>query len=98
MRRPEKEIPEDELLDWASAVLGKMDDRYAKALDLQGWMIVNKDDPTRRWPFDSQSFGYPAPDWCEDYGVVWHRQDYGPAPKADMSPTPKRSPRKPPSP
>jgi len=67
VRRPEKEIPEDELLDWASAVLGKMDDRYAKALDLQGWMIVNKDDPTRRWPFDSQSFGYPAPDWCEDY-------------------------------
>jgi hypothetical protein len=66
MKRTEKDIPLEEQLAWVSAVLDEIGDRHAKALDLQGWKIINKDDPDHRWPFDSQSFGYTAPDWCDD--------------------------------
>ena len=70
MRKPQtaflKEMSEDEQLDWASDVLCKVTDRHAVALDLQGWKIVHKDDPDRRWPFDSKSAGCASPDWCED--------------------------------
>jgi hypothetical protein len=73
MQKPEtaylKTMSEDEQLEWASDVLWEITDEHAKALDLQGWKIVNKNDPTNwRWPFDSRDSGCDCPDWCED----WH--------------------------
>ena len=48
-------------------MLWEITDEHTKALDLQGWKIVNKDDPTNwRWPFDSRDSGCGCPDWCED--------------------------------
>jgi hypothetical protein len=70
MRRPDtgylETMSEDEQLDWATDVLCKITDRYAMALDLQGWKIVCKDDPGRLWPFSSKDTGCQCPDWCED--------------------------------
>ena len=67
MRRPQtaylKAMPEDEQLDWASDVLSEIADRHVK---LQGWKIVNRDDPDWRWPFNSKTAGCAAPNWCED--------------------------------
>ena len=73
MQKPEtaylKTMSEEEQLDWASDVLREITDEHTKALDLQGWKIVNKDDPKNwRWPFDSRDSGCGCPDWCED----WH--------------------------
>jgi hypothetical protein len=61
-----KMMPEDEQLDWASNMLQEITDKHAKALDLQGWKIVNKNEPDYRWPFDSKTAGCIPPDWCED--------------------------------
>jgi hypothetical protein len=70
MRKPQtaylEKMDEDEQLEWASNALCEITDRHAMALDLQGWKIVNKDDPNCRWPFDSKSAGCVSPDWCED--------------------------------
>lgn len=54
-------------LDWASNVLSQITDRHAKALDIQSWKIVHKEDSNHRWPFHSQWTGCAAPDWCEDW-------------------------------
>ena len=45
---------EEEQLNWASNVLCDLKDKHAKALDMQGWKIVHKDDPSYRWPFSSK--------------------------------------------
>ena len=70
MRRPDtaylKTMSEDEQLEWASDVLCEITDRHVMALELQGWKIVNKDDPKWLWPFDSELAGCASPDWCED--------------------------------
>jgi hypothetical protein len=78
MRRPDtaylETMDEDEQLEWASGVLEEIEYRHAKALDLQGWRIVHKDDPANwRWPFDSKTAGCASPDWCEDYSQ--HKPD-----------------------
>jgi hypothetical protein len=62
-----KTMSEDEQSDWASDVLAEMVDDHAKALDIQGWKIVNIDDPDHRWPFNSVEAGCTAPDWCENF-------------------------------
>jgi hypothetical protein len=70
MRKPQTAklgtMSEDEQLEWASDVLWEIKDRHTKALDLQGWKIVNKDDPNNWWLFNSRSAGCASPDWCED--------------------------------
>jgi hypothetical protein len=63
-----KTMSEDEQLEWASDVMCDLTDEAAKALDVAGWKIVNKDDPNNRWPFCSELAGCASPDWCED----WH--------------------------
>jgi hypothetical protein len=63
-------LSEDEQLEWASNMLQEITDKHTKALDLQGWKIVNKDDPTQRWPFDSKNTSCSCPDWCEDFGAT----------------------------
>jgi hypothetical protein len=61
-------MSEEEQTDWANSVMDDSDP-IAKALDIMGWKIVNKEDPANwRWPFSSESAGCASPDWCED----WH--------------------------
>ena len=51
--------------DWASTKLAEITDRHVKALDIMGWRLVYKDDPSYRWPFDVNEAGCPAPEWCD---------------------------------
>ena len=61
-----KRVSEDERLVWADNVLSEMTDHHVAVLDTQGWKIVNKDDPNRRWPYGVNDISYTCPDWCED--------------------------------
>ena len=59
-----KWLSEEDQLDWAGYVLCELTDKHAKALDLQGWKIVRKEEPDCLWPFSSKSCDCPL--WCED--------------------------------
>ena len=61
-----KGMSKDEQLEWASNVLSEITDAHVAVLDTQGWKIVNKDDPNRRWPYGVNDISYACPDWCED--------------------------------
>jgi hypothetical protein len=67
-------MSEDEQCDWANEVMDDSDP-IAKALDFMGWKIVCKDDPDRRWPFDSSTAGCDCPDWCEDLSAHKRKPD-----------------------
>ena len=68
--RPAPKSSEEEWLEWASDVLSKITDGDVALLDSQGWKIVNKADPNRRWPYGVNDISYACPDWCEDLAAL----------------------------